>query len=1441
MHLHWERSTNTAGDCNIRSMSWMGRVPDEIPQDEGWKLNRVNYYQEGWLSTANLRGVVGVTYTTSHCGLLGAADEDEKGVEPPQRTNYNLRGHLFEVTLVCWNEPYQKLATCDTSGVIFVWIKYEGRWSIELINDRHTPVICFSWSHDGRMALICYQDGFVLVGSVAGQRYWSTILPIETQQVTSGIWTPDDQFVYMGTSQGEILVMDLTGNMVNRVVQKVGVPIVELAWNCERFNMEEQNETATHPKGKRPDGSSHLLAVCHKDGEIHLIHSYDDILPQVFNCGFQEYLVDWTNSGEILAVAGKERELTCKADHSFTYINSVLFYNDHGALIYKVQVPSDKSPVTAMTWGHNDKRLFVATGNQIHVAWVSHHIASLQLLSRLKVHRTLANADQVQLLPLPCRIQNLIGLLFTCTIRSSVPSPQSLRDFAIRPHPENVRLYCTMVRHGGDENVGSSYTLYLEHLGGFLPLLKGKKVSKLRPDFVIYDPAMSEENAKVWTYMPANHFTRRGISLSDPNEVEFDGDALSLRGQSSAVGSGAGRLGNNNQGSPRNRRRQQRRMPQGSSAQSRRRPASSERNSLIENTECVNLLPEDERLAEVTSNFWGTKFQITSSNIHLLPLSLGEVTYKASLLHLQPRQMRLEIIDLLDDHRDPFGSAFNLDDDENEESDLEDSEFDQGVVMKDDILRAVKANADKGSESSCNDLDSDSAGLSNMNIAPIAPLPTRLSFCLTPRTLSAAATPCANNESTICEAILREETEDPSHPIKVQRNVTNRKLRKSPVKTVVGQVLAKVEGIPLSQNDAILEDIHDSIEAVPCTSTTTGQATSMAMGNLSSPASSPSKRLLRMSVSCDNYLSEAKFALSRRDSVGSGSPHSSKGSPRRWAAKADEITRETEMSNSDQVMAKSLNLADLTTTNPWQSNSANELDMIVDLLGVPSDLLGQQDLSKRLILLGDKKPKSKISLDKIGKSASCDDEEYPKVTIVNGQKVVRRRRKKRLTSEADKKRIEVKRQSIYAKNCRGRSETKSCQNCDAIAMAINDADLNKEIFDVPSKTKANLLDSSDPEDNIQVQAEDQAKAPKFEHPEKPAPNGAPLVLEQIKENIPSARQSREPRRFDGVRNILEKARGILLASSRFRSRSKSKESPQETLTTRRDSSVDITLHLSEDSPKMTTKSKRFRTSNLWSRGLSRSRGDESVTNVAQNGTQSSPNTPLQMRKARNRSFSPVRALLNSPLLRRKKIPHPQTDSSEEDLVDSVEPRGSAQTQPEAVAMGEEFRNLETFQKQKLRDKLKRINPPEAPGSVRPSRKNSTSNLNPTPSSTPQFLSPFLSRRGLALRSPNLSLSSRRDYLRNLSAPPPVKVRKRRKLVLRNKSPMWNDTSQVYQLDFGGRVTLESAKNFQIEYKDTQVMQFGRIDTNAYTLDFQYPFTAIQAFGVALANVTQRLK
>ncbi|VDP04811.1 unnamed protein product [Heligmosomoides polygyrus] len=79
------------------------------------------------------------------------------------------------------------------------------------------------------------------------------------------------------------------------------------------------------------------------------------------------------------------------------------------------------------------------------------------------------------------------------------------------------------------------------------------------------------------------------------------------------------------------------------------------------------------------------------------------------------------------------------------------------------------------------------------------------------------------------------------------------------------------------------------------------------------------------------------------------------------------------------------------------------------------------------------------------------------------------------------------------------------------------------------------------------------------------------------------------------------------------------------------------------------------------------------------------------------------------------------------------------------------------------------------------------------------------------------------------------------LTMHNKTPFWNEHNQVYQLDFGGRVTQESAKNFQVEMDGKQVLQFGRIEGGAYTLDFRRPFSAAQAFAVALASITQRLK
>ena len=78
-------------------------------------------------------------------------------------STYFLKIYQNNEHFSCFKNVQERLGKntyCGKQGM-FVVLQYEGRWSIELINDRNTPVKSFSWSHDGRMALICYQVSHV--------------------------------------------------------------------------------------------------------------------------------------------------------------------------------------------------------------------------------------------------------------------------------------------------------------------------------------------------------------------------------------------------------------------------------------------------------------------------------------------------------------------------------------------------------------------------------------------------------------------------------------------------------------------------------------------------------------------------------------------------------------------------------------------------------------------------------------------------------------------------------------------------------------------------------------------------------------------------------------------------------------------------------------------------------------------------------------------------------------------------------------------------------------------------------------------------------------------------------------------------------------------------------------------------------------------------------
>lgn len=86
MYAAVEHGPVLCSDSNILCLSWKGRVPKSEKEKP---VCRRRYYEEGWLATGNGRGVVGVTFTSSHC---------RRDRSTPQRINFNLRGHNSEVS-----------------------------------------------------------------------------------------------------------------------------------------------------------------------------------------------------------------------------------------------------------------------------------------------------------------------------------------------------------------------------------------------------------------------------------------------------------------------------------------------------------------------------------------------------------------------------------------------------------------------------------------------------------------------------------------------------------------------------------------------------------------------------------------------------------------------------------------------------------------------------------------------------------------------------------------------------------------------------------------------------------------------------------------------------------------------------------------------------------------------------------------------------------------------------------------------------------------------------------------------------------------------------------------------------------------------------------------------------------------------------------------------
>ncbi|KAJ6431234.1 hypothetical protein OIU84_018681 [Salix udensis] len=97
---------------------------------------------------------------------------------------------------------------------------------------------------------------------------------------------------------------------------------------------------------------------------------------------------------------------------------------------------------------------------------------------------------------------------------------------------------------------------------------------------------------------------------------------------------------------------------------------------------------------------------------------------------------------------------------------------------------------------------------------------------------------------------------------------------------------------------------------------------------------------------------------------------------------------------------------------------------------------------------------------------------------------------------------------------------------------------------------------------------------------------------------------------------------------------------------------------------------------------------------------------------------------------------------------------------------------------------------------------------------------------------------------------PLSSQREGALVLKNKAPRWHEQLQCWCLNFHGRVTVASVKNFQLvasqengpagpEHENI-ILQFGKVGKDFFTMDYRYPISAFQAFAICLSSFDTKI-
>lgn len=827
--------------------------PEAIANKLDTKYGRMREF--GWLALGNVGRAVGVTLTSTAKARAGAqnarpnnansadliqfnVDDDDNVVDggnaaaqscggttsaqsdatefermrPDKanvRQNYNLRAHEHEVILVKWNELYQKLATVDSKGNVLIWHKINDKFSIQTpFYNRTKTVADFSWSNDGKTALICYTDSFILVGSSSGQRHWHSMLNLDEYHITCATWTPNDEQLLLGVSNGNVVVIDLahseltefehrsvniramcwspaslraftsarTGSAPSTLVsQSETMPFVHpelapsrqvsfeqqvsaaedissgpggmrrnssvvshrrLSQNCSMFTRHLFNDCDASPSqnGRRRQQSRaarnfppqvparagastnqqrpvNTLAIDFADNTILLFKGgLDDAKPRTLHTQLESYVMQWSSDGCLLAVAGFNMHTSAPLAGylRYRYINELRFYSNKGTLVHRKRLPHTRYPITALTWAHDDSRLFIAVGPRLICAKVFYGVASLGQLATACIHahtklprkndiiesraHTTAFLERLRMWQsdkcpvnlhadlsltvkpspakkksttqshldvgvgdahnslvyqcgLPPKLQAKVDELFAPTIRQPYDERWAPSDIVWRVPREGQRHYCTLVCYTSERELSANGYQYRAEQSA-----PGSQQTSSNAQSLDTTSSHSTEQYKIFVLYVEflgsliPILRARRVGVLKPEFVIFEPDDVEL---------GRRRLGKVSDivlDAFRLKERQPR-PTMNDACDILHSGQSGDKQHLTvlpPSNGLANTLSESKQLVRIKSNVWGTKFKVLCDGNSMIRqrVQLATIGYRGSILHLEPRQIFLTMKDL---------------------------------------------------------------------------------------------------------------------------------------------------------------------------------------------------------------------------------------------------------------------------------------------------------------------------------------------------------------------------------------------------------------------------------------------------------------------------------------------------------------------------------------------------------------------------------------------------------------------------------------------------------------------------------------------------------------------------------------------------------------------------------------------------------------------------